>query len=165
MDADDLEPLRARVLELVRRVRPDDEDVARAGHNLLPVGREPRRSGPDDPRLGIGVPVQVGACTGLVVHQEEGDAGAMLPAFEPKRPAWAPRDLAVADDSVHHRACIMRIWFPDGSRKPASIPYGCSIGSCVNSTPRPFSSSYVAWTSSDEKNRPLAAPLATRAST
>ena len=36
---------------------------------------------------------------------------------------------------------ITRIWLPDGSRKPASIPYGCCVGSCENSTPRFFSSS------------------------
>jgi hypothetical protein len=43
------------------------------------------------------------------------------------------------------------------------MPYGCSVGSCWNSTPRADSSSYVAWTSSEEKKRPLAAPLAMRA--
>jgi hypothetical protein len=32
---------------------------------------------------------------------------------------------------------------PDGSRKPASIPYGCWVGSWENSTPLLFSSSYV----------------------
>ena len=32
------------------------------------------------------------------------------------------------------------IWLPDGSRKPARVPDGCSVGSCENSTPRFFSS-------------------------
>ena len=54
--------------------------------------------------------------------------------------------------------CVIRIWFPEGSRKPASTPYGCSVGSCWNSTPRALSSSYVAWTSSVGKKSPLARP-------
>jgi hypothetical protein len=37
--------------------------------------------------------------------------------------------------------CVSRMWLPDGSRKAASIPYGRSSGSSVNSTPRPRSSS------------------------
>lgn len=31
-------------------------------------------------------------------------------------------------------SCAMRMWFPNGSRRPTSMPYGCSTGSWVNST-------------------------------
>src|SRR4051794_14308476 len=37
--------------------------------------------------------------------------------------------------------CTIRMLLPDGSRNPASTPYGRSLGSSVNSTPRAFSSS------------------------
>ena len=49
-----------------------------------------------------------------------------------------------ATDSIrsgHYLRSIIRNWFPDGSRRPASRPYGCSVGSWVNSTPRLLSSS------------------------
>jgi hypothetical protein len=43
--------------------------------------------------------------------------------------------------SLPQALCITRMWLPDGSRNPASTPYGCCIGSCVNSTPLSRSSS------------------------
>ena len=49
--------------------------------------------------------------------------------------AW-PQDFQAGAESV-----AIRIWLPDGSRKPASMPYGCWVGSCENSTPRLTSSS------------------------
>ena len=59
--------------------------------------------------------------------------------------------VAVVRHGSRYLRCATRIWLPEGSRKPASTPYGCSVGSCWNSTPRSFSSSYVAWTSSVAK--------------
>ena len=38
---------------------------------------------------------------------------------------------------------VKRMGLPKGSRRPQSIPYGRSVGSSVNSTPRPSSVSYV----------------------
>ena len=67
------------------------------------------------------------------------------------RGAGSPSDEYQASSLI----CAIRMWFPDGSRKPASTPYGCSVGSWVNSTPRPLNSSYVARKSSAWKNRPL----------
>lgn len=29
----------------------------------------------------------------------------------------------------------IRMWLPNGSRRPKSVPYDCSVGSCVISTP------------------------------
>ena len=40
MDADDVEPLAADVLELVGRLWADDEDVAGAGLDFFPAGGE-----------------------------------------------------------------------------------------------------------------------------
>src|SRR5512134_2488143 len=57
-----------------------------------------------------------------------------------RRPDDADR---VQTRRLAHRYCTIRIWLPDGSRKPASMPYGCSVGSCWNSTPRSLSPSYV----------------------
>ena len=67
--------------------------------------------------------------------------------------------VAVLCHSSRYLSCAIRIWLPDGSRKPASMPYACLVGSCWNSTPRPLSSSYLPWTSSVAKKRPPAAPL------
>jgi hypothetical protein len=53
------------------------------------------------------------------------------------------------------------MWFPDGSRKPTSIPYGCSCGSPTNSTPRAESSANAARQSSVARNTPAANPFAT----
>jgi hypothetical protein len=39
------------------------------------------------------------------------------------------------------RTSVRRMWLPEGSRKPESIPYGRSSGSSTNSTPRDLSSS------------------------
>ncbi len=39
------------------------------------------------------------------------------------------------------RTSVRRMWLPDGSRNPESIPYGRSSGASTNSTPRPLSSS------------------------
>ena len=39
------------------------------------------------------------------------------------------------------RTWVRRKWLPDGSRKPASMPYGRSSGVSVNSTPAALSSS------------------------
>src|SRR5688572_21941545 len=91
-----------------------------------------------------------------------------------KDPKQLPHDLLLVDASSTARqrpevlgsgylAWIMRKLFPDWSRKPASIPYGCSAGSCRKSTPRLLSSLYVAWMSSVEKKRPPPAPLANSA--
>src|SRR5262245_21366462 len=60
VDADEVAASRAEVDELVRRVGPDDEDVAVAGLDVLSVGGEPRPPGADDPGLRVGVPVQRG---------------------------------------------------------------------------------------------------------
>ena len=44
-----------------------------------------------------------------------------------------PRSYAVA--------CEKRMWLPNGSRSPQSMPYGRSVGSSLNSTPRAFRAS------------------------
>ena len=31
-------------------------------------------------------------------------------------------------ECCYEGSCITRIWLPNGSRKPASMPYGCSVG-------------------------------------
>src|SRR3954452_22081893 len=54
--------------------------------------------------------------------------------------------------------CVRRKLLPDGSRKPASIPYGRSSGVSLNSTPRAFSSSYEAWQSSVVRKTAPATP-------
>ena len=55
--------------------------------------------------------------------------------------AYRLQHVPVVRHGARYIRCATRIWLPEGSRKPASTPYGCSVGSCVNSTPRPFSSS------------------------
>jgi hypothetical protein len=103
VDADDVEALAADVLELVGRVRRHDEDVARAGLELVAVGGKSRGPAADDPRLGVGMAVQDGPFAGLVVHEEEGDARAIRLAFERDRPSGARPQLAGSDHSVHRR--------------------------------------------------------------
>jgi hypothetical protein len=49
-------------------------DVAGPGLEFVPVRGEPRVAAPHDPRLRVGMPVQVGARAGLVVDEEEGNA-------------------------------------------------------------------------------------------
>ena len=44
-------------------------------------------------------------------------------------------------DAVTGSGCENRIWLPNGSRSPQSMPYGRSVGSSVNSTPFARSSS------------------------
>jgi hypothetical protein len=89
VDADDLQPLAADVLELVGCVRGHHDDVAGASLELVAVGGEPRRAAADDPRLRVGVTVEAGALAGLVVHEEEGDARAVFLALERDRPSGA----------------------------------------------------------------------------
>ena len=61
----------------------------------------------------------------------------------PPKPAQArrPQPSDHRDRAAGYALWITRIWLPDGSRKPASTPYGCVVGSCVNSTPLSLSSS------------------------
>ena len=71
MDADDLEPSRSCVLELVRRLAADHDNVARSRLELLAVDGDANRSSADDPRLRIRMRVEVRALTWLVVDEEE----------------------------------------------------------------------------------------------
>lgn len=48
---------------------------------------------------------------------------------------------AADQSAASSRTWVNRMLFPDGSRKPESIPYGRASGCSVNSTPRPLSSS------------------------
>jgi hypothetical protein len=48
----------------------------------------------------------------------------------------------------HAGGCNNWIRFPKVSSKIATVPYSSFVGSCRNSTPRPFSRSYSAWMSS-----------------
>jgi hypothetical protein len=89
VDADDVQPLAADILELVWCVRRHDDDVAGAGLELVAVGGEPRPPAADDPRLGVRMPVEVGPLAGLVVHEEERDARAVFLALERDRPSGA----------------------------------------------------------------------------
>ena len=66
------------------------------------------------------VGVQLGGGGGTV-RAEEVDIGV------------TPRSYAVA--------CEKRMWLPNGSRSPQSMPYGRSVGSSLNSTPRAFRAS------------------------
>src|SRR4029079_8944097 len=97
----------------------------------------------------------------VMVAPAPGGLTAMLQ--RPQRPARDPAERC--GDARRSRGQFVVVWtsriaFPEGSRRPASIPYGRSDGSSVNSTPRPLSSSYVAGQSSVEKNGPPAAPFA-----
>jgi hypothetical protein len=93
VDADDVESPRAHVLELVRRLWAYDCDVAGTRLDVFAVRSDPRSSAPDDPRLGVGMPVQIGPLTGLVVDQEERDTRAMGLPFERNRGCAAARPL------------------------------------------------------------------------
>jgi len=101
VDTDDVEPTRAHVLELVRRLWAYDRDVAGTRLDVFAVRSDPRPPAADDPRLGIGMPVQVGPLTGCVDDQEERDARAMGLPFERNRPAGAALLLARWNDLVH----------------------------------------------------------------
>src|SRR5207249_2200952 len=69
-------------------------------------------------------------------------------------------------DAVTGSGCEKRMWLPNGSRSPQSMPYGRSVGSSVNSTPFARSSSYVPRQSSVVKKRwPPARPFVTRSRT
>jgi len=101
VDADDVESTWAHVLELVRRLWAYDRNVAGTRLDVFAVRTDPRPPAADDPRLGIGMPVQVGPLTGLVDDQEERDARAMGLPFERNRPAGAALLLARWNDLVH----------------------------------------------------------------
>jgi hypothetical protein len=64
VDADDVEPIRARVLELVGSLWAHDRDVARTRLDVLTARGDPRLSAADNPGLGIGMLVQVRPLTG-----------------------------------------------------------------------------------------------------
>src|SRR6266545_761204 len=101
VDADDVEPTRAHVLELVRRLWAYDRDVAGTRLDVFAVRGGPRPSTADDPGFGIGMPVQVRPLTRFVVDQEERDARAMGLPFERHRAARAALLLARSNDLVH----------------------------------------------------------------
>jgi hypothetical protein len=63
------------------------------------------------------------------------------------------REAGVAQADGGGVICATRRWLPNGSRKPKSMPYGCTVGSSGRSTPRSLSSAWVLWASSVWKNR------------
>ena len=101
MNADDVESARTDILELVRRTRTDNDDVARAGVDFLPIGGEPRMTGADNPGFRIGVAVQAGARAGNVVDEKEGNLPAVRLALEGHGSAWTRRQLVRLYDLVH----------------------------------------------------------------
>ena len=72
-------------------------------------------------------------------RRERGAAAAAAGAARAPRVTAAGRRLA--QTVVSSRTSVRRKLFPDGSRKPESMPYGRSSGASVNSTPRALSSS------------------------
>src|ERR687892_1984665 len=101
MDADDVESLAADILELVRRLGTDDEDVPRAGLELFAVGGHPGLAGSHDPGLRVRVSVQIGPRARLVVDEEERDARPVRLALERERAPGAALDLSGSDHVVH----------------------------------------------------------------
>src|SRR5918992_249971 len=119
MNADDVEPFAAHVLERVRHVGTDDDDVTGAGVNGLIAGGEARLAGPDDPRLRIGMLVQLGSRPGLVVDEKERHAGTIGVAFERDCAPGAGLQLTGANNSVHGRLLLVGWSRSHDSRKDA----------------------------------------------
>jgi hypothetical protein len=101
VDADDVEPIRAHVLELVGSLWAHDRDVARTRLDVLTVRGDPRLSAADDPGLGIGMLVQVRPLTGLVVDEEERASRPVWLAFEGQGASWAALLFAPSNDLLH----------------------------------------------------------------
>lgn len=71
-------------------------------------------------------------CTSRELRDEPERVGRDLRNLSRRRPASGTGQAG---------SWVSRKWFPDGSRKPASRPYGRSSGGSMNSTPRALSSS------------------------
>src|ERR671918_2839607 len=130
MNADDVEPLAADVLELVRGLRADDEDVAGAGLELFAVGGDSGLAGSHDPGLRVRVPVQIGPGARLVVDEEERDARPVRLALERERAPWAALDLSCSDDVEHGASPLLdsfgRLELRHGRRRRSRSPVRAS---------------------------------------
>lgn len=107
MDADQLEPACAYVLEAMRDVRRGDDDVAGIAARRPAADCELGLAAPDDPCLGIGMDVQHRALAGLGVDQEERDRAAELLALEAQRTV-AGALLILGPKNVEHRCLPVR---------------------------------------------------------
>src|SRR4051794_188330 len=82
VDAHLLEAGVARVHELVRRVRRDDQHVTRLSHDRLAAGGEGGGAGLQDEGLLVGMRVEPRPLAGRVRTDEERASGAVVPALE-----------------------------------------------------------------------------------
>ena len=101
MYAGKLEPRRADILEAVRRLGVDDDDIAGIGVERFVADREARLAGADDPHFCVGVRVECRPLAGFAVDQEDRDGCAEISAFK-EDGAIGELVLIFARDDVEH---------------------------------------------------------------
>ena len=101
-----------------------------------------------------------GGCRDWLASPRRGPRRVVPQRGQARAGAGLPR--AATGDQASSLTWVSRKLFPDGSRKPASMPYGRSSGVSWNSTPREARSSYAFWQSSVTRKTVLVPPFASR---
>jgi hypothetical protein len=94
MDANDVESAGSHVLELVRSLSLDDEDVSGTAFDLLTIHGEARLAVANDPCLRVRMLVEIRTETRFVFDEKERHAGAVGLALERYRPCRTWLQLA-----------------------------------------------------------------------
>ena len=118
VNADRNEPFGTDGRKAVRRLRSDNDDVARTGNDLFPIHGHCRFAGANDASFGIGMLMQSRTFPRLKVADEERNAGTVGLAFELNRGDCALPLIAAMQDVEHSSWSLM----PEGQlRRCANV--------------------------------------------
>lgn len=101
MDADDVEAFGANVLKLMRSFRPHHDNIAGTDLEFLTIRSDARLPAANDPRLRIGMLVEVRPCAGLVMDKEKRNTGTVGLPLKPNCASRGRLDFAGSNDLIH----------------------------------------------------------------